>query len=202
MFRRAWGQQAERVVAYDADRSAVDAARREPRQFESLYRKYVGQVYSFALYELRDHHAAEDVTEHVFLRALAGLPRFEERGDGERSTFRVWLFQIARRAISNERRRSRRRLEAPLEVADALSAADDPATLAAQRDLALRAWDAVQRLPAERRRAVVLRFVEEMTTHEIAGVLGRSEGAVRVLMHRALRSVADELRSEDRRSRS
>ncbi len=199
MFRRAWGQQAERVVPYDADRSAVDAARREPRQFEALYRKYVGQVYSFALYELRDHHAAEDVTEHVFLRALAGLSRFEERGEGERSTFRVWLFQIARRAISNERRRARRRLEAPLEVAEAVSAGDDPATVAAQRETALRAWDAVQRLPAERRRAVVLRFVEEMTTREIAGVLGRSEGAVRVLMHRALRTVADELRGDDRR---
>jgi RNA polymerase sigma-70 factor (ECF subfamily) len=202
VFRRAWGQQAERVVAYDADRSAVDAARREPRQFEALYRKYVGQVYSFALYELRDHHAAEDVTEHVFLRALAGLSRFEERGDGERSTFRVWLFQIARRAISNERRRARRRLEAPLEVAEAVAAGDDPATVAARREMALRAWDAVQRLPAERRRAVVLRFVEEMTTREIAGVLGRSEGAVRVLMHRALRSVAEELRGDERRNRS
>ncbi len=173
------------------------AAQADARRFEPLYRKYVGQVYSFALYELRDHHAAEDVTEHVFLRALAGLPRFEERGDGERSTFRVWLFQIARRAISNERRRSRRRLEAPLEVAEALSAADDPATLAAQREIALRAWDAVQRLPAERRRAVVLRFVEEMTTREIAAELGKSEGAVRVLIHRAIRSVAADVGGQD-----
>ncbi len=202
MFWRASGQQAEQVVAFDADRSAVDAARREPRQFEALYRKYVGQVYSFALYELRDHHAAEDVTEHVFLRALAGLSRFEERGNGEGSTFRVWLFQITRHAISNERRRSRRRLEAPLEVAEALPAGDDPATVAAKRDITVRAWDAVQRLPAERRRAIVLRFVEEMTTREIAAVLGRSEGAVRVLMHRALRAVAEELRRDEPRARS
>ena len=55
------------------------------------------------------------------------------------------------------------------------------------------AWSAVARLPGDRRRAVVLRFVEEMSTAEIAAVLGRSEGAVRVLLHRALRTVARDL---------
>ena len=60
------------------------------------------------------------------------------------------------------------------------------------------AVDAIRRLPADRRRALVLRFVDEMSTAEIAGVLGRSEGAVRVLIHRALRSVSADL---SRRSR-
>ena len=76
MFRRAGEQAAGRLIPYDADRRAVEATRRNPREFEPLYRKYVGQVYSFALYELRDHHAAEDVTAQVFLRALRGLPVF------------------------------------------------------------------------------------------------------------------------------
>jgi len=62
----------------DVDRAAVEAARRDPLRFETLYRKYVAQVYSFALYETRDHHAAEDVTEQVFLQALRGLPGFTE----------------------------------------------------------------------------------------------------------------------------
>jgi RNA polymerase sigma-70 factor (ECF subfamily) len=66
------------------------------------------------------------------------------------------------------------------------------------RDEAAAAWRAVGRLPADRRRAVVLRFVDEMTTAEIAGILGRSEGAVRVLIHRALRTVARDLRGEPR----
>ena len=62
-----------RIVAFDPDRLAVEAARRDPRQFETLYRKYVGQVYNFAVYELHDHHAAEDLTEQVFLRARLEL---------------------------------------------------------------------------------------------------------------------------------
>ncbi len=175
----------------------MEAARRDPRRFEPLYRKYVGQVYSFAVYELHDHHAAEDVTEQVFLRALAGLPRFEERGQGEASTFRVWLFQIARNALANERRHRARHPQASLDAALELPAPGaDLALRSSQREAATRAWRAIERLPGDRRRALVLRFVEEMTTREIAGVMGRSEGAVRVLIHRALRAVADELRRD------
>lgn len=170
------------------------AARRDPRAFEPLYRKYVAQVYSFALYELRDHHRAEDLTETVFLRALAALARFDERGEGDGSTFRVWLFRIARNALANERRRIRRRPEWPMDVALEVAAVDDPAARAAEREALASAWRAIDRLPEDRRRALVLRFVEEMTTGEIAAILERSEGAVRVLIHRALRSVADDLR--------
>jgi RNA polymerase sigma-70 factor, ECF subfamily len=169
----------------------VEAARRDPRQFEALYRKYVAQIYSFALYELRDPTAAEDVTATVFMRALAGLPRFRER-DEAGSSFRVWLFQIARHALANARRRDRRHPESPIELAADIPAADDVSATVARRDELRRAWAGVEALPDDRRRAVVLRLVHEMTPAEIAAVLGRSEGAVRVLVHRALRSVVRE----------
>ena len=66
------------------------------------------------------------------------------------------------------------------------------------RDEAAAAWRAIDRLDDDRRRVVVLRFVHELSTAEIAAVLGRSEGAVRVLIHRALRSVAADLRRRRR----
>jgi len=186
-----------RVAHLDRDRALVDAARLDPLRFDALYRKYLAQVYSYAYYELGDHHEAEDATERTFLQALAALPRFEERArpaDGEgASTFRVWLFQIARNAVSNQRRGRRRHPQTPLGAATVIADPLDIEGGAAARDEAAAAWVAVGRLPPDRRRALVLRFVEEMSTAEIAGVLGRSEGAVRVLIHRALRSVAKDL---------
>lgn len=186
-----------RLAPLDRDRALVEAAQADPSRFDALYRKYVAQVYSYAYYELHDHHDAEDATERTFMAALTNLRRFEERAqpaDGEgASTFRVWLFQIARNAVAERRRRLRRRPEAPLEAAGAMAGPLDVEGEATRRDDAAAALRAIARLPGDRRRAVILRFVDEMSTSEIAGVLGRSDGAVRVLIHRALRSVARDL---------
>jgi RNA polymerase sigma-70 factor (ECF subfamily) len=191
-----------RVTHLDRDRALVEAARIDPARFEALYRKYLAQVYSYAFYELGDHHDAEDATERTFVAALTNLHRFEERArpeDGRgASTFRVWLFRIARNVVADRQRARFRRPEEALETAAAVASMADPSAEVVRREEASAAWQAVARLPGDRRRAVVLRFVDEMSTAEIAGVLGRSEGAVRVLIHRALRTVARDLDGERR----
>jgi RNA polymerase sigma-70 factor (ECF subfamily) len=191
-----------RVTHLDRDRALVDAARSDPARFEALYRKYLAQVYSYAYYELRDHHDAEDATERTFVAALTNLGRFEERArpeDGRgASTFRVWLFRIARNVVADRQRARARRPEAPLEAAATVTDGHDVEAEVTLREAAGDAWRAVGRLPGDRRRALILRFVDELSTAEIAGILGRSEGAVRVLIHRALRAVARDLGGDGR----
>ncbi len=197
LWRVGGAESPARIAHLDRDRPLVEAAKRDPAQFDALYRRYLARVYSYAYYELGNHHAAEDATAATFLAALSNLPRFEERArpaDGEgASTFRVWLFQIARNEVAAERRRARRRPTAPLEGALTIADPLDVQADAERLDDARAAWQAVGRLPEDRRQAIVLRFVDELSTAEIAGVLGRTEGAVRVLIHRALRAVAGDL---------
>jgi RNA polymerase sigma-70 factor (ECF subfamily) len=183
------------VVPFDVDRAAVEAARHDPDAFEPLYRRYVAHIYSLAYYETRDPHVAEDVTELVFLKALAALPRFREQGEGATSTFKVWLYAIARHVIANERRTSRRRPVAVIDAAMELPAPDDPAATVVTRLEAERAWGAVMALPEERRQVLLLRLVHELSAREIGQLMGKSEGAVRVLIHRALESVRRQLAS-------
>lgn len=202
VLRKRSATEGSRLARLDPDRRLVEAARRDPARFDALYRRYLAQVYSFAYHELADHHAAEDATERTFLQALAALPRFEERAgldsDQEASTFRVWLFRIARNVLANERRTARRRPVAALDDWAAVAGPLDVERTAETHEAASAAWAAVRRLPDDRRRAIVLRFVDEMSTAEIAAILGRSEGAVRVLLHRGLRAVASELRGPAR----
>ena len=193
MLRRGKDSTQSVLVNFDVDRTAVVAARRDPRAFEALYRKYVAQVYNFALYELRDPHAAEDLTAQVFLRALDGLSSFREQSEPPGSSFRVWLFQICRNTLSNERRRVRRHPASPLELAFDVASTDDVQAEALDREQLSRVWEQIGKLPTERRQALVLRFVEEMSTREIGEVLNRSEGATRVLIHRALQTVARQI---------
>ncbi len=144
------------------DRPLVAAAQRDPGKFDALYRRYLAPVYSYAYYELGDHHAAEDVTERTFLAALANLHRFDERarpsdGDGA-STFKVWLFRIARNhVISHYRRQNTRKSDG--EVPEWLpDEALGPAELTERSVTIEEVFAVVKALPAAQREVIQLRF--------------------------------------------
>ena len=175
----------------DPDLAAVLAAQRNPADFAALYHRYLDAVYSYAFYQLGDHHDAEDATARTFLAALRAIGLFRDEG----ASFRAWLFRIARNTIRNAHRTRARRRTEPMEAMPLEPPAPDadPAGLALRAEEARRIRAAVAALPDDRRQVVLLRFADGLSAREIGQVLDRSEGAVRVLLHRALKDLAGQL---------
>lgn len=184
------GQLARPAAAADADLADVLAAQADRAAFATLYRRYLDRVYGYAFYQLGDHHDAEDATERTFLAALRAIPEFRDQG----STFRAWLFRIAHNTIANAHRTRSRRPADPLPDGFERPAPDaDPARLVARADELREVRAAIAEMPDDRRQVILLRFVDDLSTAEIAEVLDRSTGAVRVLLHRSLRDLAARL---------
>jgi len=186
-------QAAERASAGDPDLPAVRAAQADGAAFATLYRRYLDRVYGYAFYQLGNHHDAEDVTERIFLAAFRALPGFRDEG----SSFRAWLFRIAHNTIANAHRSRARKRTEPLPDDFERPAPDaDPARQVALADELRQIRRAVAEMPDDRRQVILLRFVDDLSTDEIAQVLDRSPGAVRVLLHRSLRELAARLEAQ------
>ena len=184
---------ANAVTPADPDRADVHAAQRDREAFAILYRRYLEPVYGYAFYLLGDHHDAEDVTERTFVSALAAIGRFRDTG----STFRSWLFRIAHNEIANALRSRRRQRAASIDTVPEPAGAVDPADRVSGREESRRLRLALQRLAPDRRQVIILRIIDGLSARETGEVIGRSEGAVRVLQHRALREMAAHLREAD-----
>ena len=175
------------LPAGDPDLADVIAAQRDRAAFGVIYRRYVDRVYGYCFHLLGDHHDAEDVTERTFLAALAAIDGYRDAG----ASFRAWLFRIAHNQLANALRSRARHPTATLDARDEPVTHADPSGVVGQAEETRRLQRAIGRLPDDRRQVVVLRFVDGLTAREIGAVLGRSEGAVRVLQHRALRELAE-----------
>jgi RNA polymerase sigma-70 factor (ECF subfamily) len=124
----------------------------------------------------------EDLASQVWIDVARNLQRFE----GDQDDFRGWLFTIAhRRAIDDLRRTGRRPATGPIDDASAptVSFVDGQLTAAQALDAALAL---VRRLPADQAEAVALRIIADLDVAEVARIMGRTEGSVRVLTHRGL----------------
>lgn len=172
----------------DDERAIVEAARRDPEAFGELYARHVDPIYSYLLHRVRDRADAEDLTALVFSRALAALPEFDWRN----VPFRAWLYRIAGNLVVDYWRRRRDRI--PLDRAATLpDSGPSPDDLIEESDLRARLRRALTTLPDPQQEAVVLHFGQGLTYRQVGEVLGRSEGAAKQLVHRALLNLRREL---------
>jgi RNA polymerase sigma-70 factor, ECF subfamily len=171
----------------DEERHLVDRAKRDPREFGALYDRHFQQIYRFVYSRVREQTAAEDVTSEVFIKALKAMPRYQDTG----RPFAAWLYQIAVNAIADRYRTLRP--SQPLEDFHDLSVGG-PAIeeQAAHRDEIRRIWSIVEELPGQQRTALVLKFQEDMKIEDIAIAMGKTPGAVKLLIHRGVTRLREE----------
>ncbi len=155
--------------------------------FTELYRTHLRDVYSYAYYRVGNHHDAEDLTEQTFLQAYRHFERAQRESDGR--PLRPWLIRIAHNLAANYYRDRSRRPQTQLEDASVISAPHDTEDIVEGREELEEILAGVANLPDDRREALILRFAVGMDNREIARALGRSEGATKVLIHRAIKQL-------------
>jgi RNA polymerase sigma-70 factor (ECF subfamily) len=157
-----------------------------------LYRRYVGAIYRYLSVRLGNKQEAEDLTEDVFFRSFQSLGGYRERG----WPFSAFLYRVAKNMLTDYYRQEKPQfaLSAVERGADSIRPLDDHIIRGEQLDGLRQAMDAIQ---PNYREVVILRLILALPTSVVARWMNQTEGATRVLLHRALVSIRRELRDHD-----
>ena len=176
-------------MATAVDKRELDA------EFSDLYRAHMRDVYSYSYYRIGNHHDAEDLTEQTFLQAYRHFERARAESNGR--PLRPWLIRIAHNLAANYHRDRSRRPQTNLEDAAVISAPQGTEEIVEEREEVQAVLAGVAGLPDDRREALIMRFAIGMDNREIARSLGRSEGATKVLIHRAIKQLEERLKEAE-----
>jgi RNA polymerase sigma-70 factor (ECF subfamily) len=165
------------------------------RAFEALYKDHLRDVYSYSYYRVGNHHDAEDITEQTFLQAYRHFERARRESHGR--PLRPWLIRIAHNLAANHHRDRSRRPEANIEAVEPPAHPHDTEQIVSGREDLRAVMRRLDDLPEERREALIMRFALDMSNREIARALGKTDGATKVLIHRAIKQLEELIAAED-----
>ena len=185
-------QATARAVTYDEPEIARLVKRAAGGDFEAfgkLYIIYVERIYRYVFYQVRDKMTAEDLTEEIFLKAWRAIGSCK----GKEQTFSPWLYRIARNHVIDNLRSQRKY---PTTEIETLAGVSDPqleveANLERQELLEM-----ISCLPQNQKQVIILKFIDGLDNREVGQIIGKSQGAVRVLQMRALATLRQRLSRE------
>jgi len=169
------GQRRNRAEIIGLVKKAVDG---DFEAFGKLHTICIVPIYRYVLYQVRDKMTAEDITEEVFLKAWRAIGSCR----GKEATFSSWLYRIAHNQVIDTLRRQQKQV--PLEMtalADVQAPLDLDVKLEQQQLL-----KAIIRLPPNQKQVIILKFIEGLNNDEIGQIMGKNQGAIRILQMRAL----------------
>jgi RNA polymerase sigma-70 factor (ECF subfamily) len=168
------------------------AVKGDASAFGQLYDHYQPMIYRFVAVKVSRREEAEDITHQVFMSAWLNVKSYQHRGH----PFSSWLYQIARNQVIDFYRS--RRSDTPIDAIDPeYFAVATSAEFAIPMKLEVEAVrQAMKKLKPEYEDVIILRFIEDLSLKEVAGVLGKTEGAVKLMQHRAMRELKKILKDE------
>jgi RNA polymerase sigma-70 factor, ECF subfamily len=157
----------------------------ESGAFTRLYGLYLTPIFRFIYFRVKSKEDAEDICQHVFIKAWNALPSYEQEG----IAFSAWLYRIARNTTIDHWRKKR---PIPIDPSSALftrkeDPADTPAQAAQKKEEAYIVREALHILNEDQQTILALKFIEGLSNTEISEITGKSEGAIRQIQSRGLK---------------
>ena len=166
---------------FDIDRLLDKAINGDGDAFGRLYDMYVDRVYRHIYYRVSSTNDAEDLTQQVFIKAWQAIHRYKKTT----SPFLAWLIKISQNLVIDFYRSKKTRTYIDFDVV-ATESKHDPAQLAEEQFGRYEIQQAINKLKGDQQQVVLMRFIEDFSFSEIAVALGKSQGAIRVILHRGL----------------
>ena len=166
-------------VSEDLVRRAKDG---DESALVEIYNLCQAPVYRYVYYRVGSVALAEELTAEVFVRLVDKLHSFREQG----RPILAWLYAIAHNLVADHQRRQGRVAWLPLDDAMAADEEGQPAQVAEVREAQSTLAAALETLTEPQRQVILMKFMEDRSNAEVAAILGKDEGAVKSLQHRAL----------------
>ena len=172
----------------DAEQALVEQAKSSSTAFAVLYERYVMYVYHYLRTRVETDEDAKDLTQQVFLKAFAALPRYRARG----VPFKAWLFQIAFHLAADMYRRREKQITWDL-LPEAMHtfSEQNPETMLIKQEAQARLHQLLLGLSTYNRELLALRFAAQLSSTEIAKVVGKSPAAVKKQLSRLLQTLKE-----------
>ncbi len=169
------------------------AQQRDQVALTQLYEENFDRIYRYIVLKIGDRTEAEDMTQQVFLNALQSISSYRWKG----MPFASWLYRIAHNQVVDYLRKKTRHASVPLDESISRADADSDPKHVTERKMEIEELVvATKKLTTAQQEVISLRFAGELSIAEVARVMGKSEGAVKSLQHRALASLRRLLEKE------
>jgi RNA polymerase sigma-70 factor (ECF subfamily) len=170
------------------EKELVEKAKKDPQAFSKIYDFYYPQIFGYVLKRVVDVEVARDITSETFFKCLKNIEKFKWRG----TSFSSWLYKIASNEIVNFFRKGKykpvsfEKISEPSSLSNPSQEIIEAEEKMKKEEEFLELHQKIKKLPQIYQEVIVLKFFEKKKTKEIAEILGKSEGAVKSLVHRAI----------------